>query len=91
MEARGEKFESSDNPEGSQTPYRLFVASDEFESSDNPEGSQTIDKANLNKMSLRVVIIQRGLKHRHYDQKVCDGLRVVIIQRGLKLSGMLTF
>ena len=36
-----EWFESSDNPEGSQTHFPRFAPRYMFESSDNPEGSQT--------------------------------------------------
>ena len=35
------RFESSDNPEGSQTSADDFEPYNGFESSDNPEGSQT--------------------------------------------------
>ena len=37
------RFESSDNPEGSQTLSAYPGRNNVFESSDNPEGSQTTD------------------------------------------------
>ena len=56
------QFESSDNPEGSQTRLFQLGTIRRFESSDNPEGSQTENLSVNQYMGLRVVIIQRGLK-----------------------------
>ena len=80
-------FESLVNTEGSKTLWMRTRKRNAFESLVNTEGSKTANAAYMFPVCLRVLLIQKEVKHEYWMPIAAYCLRVLLIQKEVKLFG----